>query len=512
MPAPSTRRLIFTLGRALVRGRSARLTRARGWPAGAAPHGPVDVLALAFDGAWRVATRERPATLRVLALDGIAGARATRRRAGPPPPGFDPLDFARSAWLDGSSAARTVTVRLPAALAPLAPALLPGARCVPGSGDEGVLCHVRTSRPDLLSALTASLGAGRALDCESMPTARTRPPAARPSSAQARLLGLATFILSQPGPVSRRRIYEAFPDDYAGSAEAKEKKFSRDKRDLERLGFVLDREDVPGSEDQVGYFIDARASALPPLELAPDEAAVVWTAGVSALRASDHPLRDELESALRKLVVGAKGLPPRAAAAEELAAEGAPASGALLDRLVDAWERRRTVTLDYVRIATGEVVRRDVDVYGWGRRRGEWIFAGHCHLRGAERVFCLSRVRALKVNARLRDPYRIPAAFDVRRWTRQQIWDYDVHPPREAAVRFRGSLARVAGQLLPAARLRPDADGGRVARLVVRNLRGLVRQALAWGPEAELLEPAEGRAMAREMLATLAAALDGRAP
>jgi proteasome accessory factor B len=51
-----------------------------------------------------------------------------------------------------------------------------------------------------------------------------------------------------------------------------------------------------------------------------------------------------------------------------------------------------------------------------------------------------------------------------------------------------------------------------VARLEVRNLRGLVRQALAWGPEAELLEPAEGRAMAREMLATLAAALDGRAP
>ncbi|ACL67383.1 transcriptional regulator protein-like protein [Anaeromyxobacter dehalogenans 2CP-1] len=511
MPAASTPRLIRTLGHALVRGRSARIRVADGLPAGAAPHGPVDVLALAFDGAWRVAARERPATLRVLALDRIAAARATCRRAGPPPPDFDPLDFTRCAWLDGSGPARTVTVRLPAALAPLAPALLPGARCVPGSGDGAVLCHVRTSRPDLLSALTASLGAGPALDCESMPTATTRPPAAR-TSAQARLLGLATFILAQPGPVSRRRIYEAFPDDYAGSADAKEKKFSRDKRDLERLGFVLDREDVPGGDDQVGYFIDPRASALPPLELAPEEAAVVWTAGVSALRASDHPLRDELESALRKLLVGAKGLPPRAAAVEELAADGAPASGALLDKLVDAWERRRTVTLEYLRIATGEVVRRDVDVYGWGRRRGEWIFAGHCHLRDAERVFYLSRVRALKVNARRRDPYRIPATFDVRRWTRQQIWDYDVHPPREAVIRFRGSLARVAGQLLPAARLRPDAEGGRVARLEVRNLRGLVRQALAWGPEAELLEPAEGRAMAREMLATLAAALDGRSP
>ena len=43
----------------------------------------------------------------------------------------------------------------------------------------------------------------------------------------------------------------------------------------------------------------------------------------------------------------------------------------------------------------------------------------------------------------------------------------------------------------------------RLARLEVRNLRGLVRQVLAWGLEAELTEPAEGRAMACEMLRPL---------
>jgi proteasome accessory factor B len=46
-----------------------------------------------------------------------------------------------------------------------------------------------------------------------------------------------------------------------------------------------------------------------------------------------------------------------------------------------------------------------------------------------------------------------------------------------------------------------------VARLVVKNLGGLVRQALAWGPEAELLEPADGRAMAREILLALSGRL-----
>ena len=80
-------------------------------------------------------------------------------------------------------------------------------------------------------------------------------------------------------------------------------------------------------------------------------------------------------------------------------------------------------------------------------------------------AFYLSRVRALKqvplskaeADARTRrgkkGDYDIPEAFDIRRWSRQQIWDYDVHAPVAAAVRFRGSLAGIAKQLLPAARV-----------------------------------------------------------
>lgn len=351
-----------------------------------------------------------------------------------------------------------------------------------------------------------------------MPT-RRRAERPRRSSHEARLLRLAGWLLEQPEPASRARIYEAFPDAYRGSPDAKERMFSRDKEALRRLGFHLETEQLGGREDQVGYLVDARSSTLPPVELGADEAAAVWTAGVSALRLSTHPLRDELESALRKLVVGARGLPPRAAATEELAAEAAAEEardGKLLRRLVDAWERRRRLRVSYWRLATGEVVDRDVDVYGWARRRGEWIFVGFCHLRRGVRIFYLSRVRALRPVALPRDEaaararrgrrgdYDVTDAFDVRAWSRQQIWDYAVHPPTPAAVRFRGSLARLAKQLLPAADVRTDEAGARVARLEVRNLRGLVRQALAWGPEAEVVAPREARAMALEILEAVA--------
>ncbi len=335
---------------------------------------------------------------------------------------------------------------------------------------------------------------------------------------EARLLRLAAWILDQSEPVTRGRIYEAFPDEYGGNADAAERKFSRDKDALKRLGFNLETEELGGRDEQIGYAIDARTSMLPPIELTPDEAAAVWTAGVGALRLSLHPLREELESALRKLVVGAKGLPPRAAATEELATERADDGEKLLPKLVQAWERRRRLRISYWRVSSSEVVERDVDVYGWARRRAEWIFVGHDHLRNATRIFYLSRVRALRpvalpeedADARARrgleGDYDIPERFDVRRWSRQQVWDYDVHPPVSAAVRFRGSLAGIAKQLLPTAQVTTDASGARIARLQVRNARGLVRQALAWGPEAEVVEPPEARATAREILASVLSA------
>jgi proteasome accessory factor B len=344
-----------------------------------------------------------------------------------------------------------------------------------------------------------------------MPRARTE---RKPH--EARLLRLAAWILARAEPVTRREIFEAFPDAYGGEPDAAERKLSRDKDALKRLGFNLETEELGGREEQVGYAIDARTSMLPPIDLDPEEAAAVWTAGVGALRLSLHPLRDELESSLRKLVVGVKGLPPRAAATEELATPASAEAEKLLPRLVEAWERRTRLRISYWRVSSGEVIVRDVDVYGWARRRGEWIFVGFDHLRDAVRIFYLSRVRALtpvrlpRVEAERRKrrgrkgDYDVPESFDIRRWSRQQIWDYAVHPPMAASVRFRGSLAGIARQLLPTSVVTTDASGARVARLAVRNLRGLVRQALAWGPDAELVEPPEARAMAREILASVA--------
>ena len=330
-------------------------------------------------------------------------------------------------------------------------------------------------------------------------------------SADARLLKLAAWLQGRQEPVTREEIYEAFPDDYKGKPDAREKKWTRDKGDLKKLGIPLSFLDEEGENG--AYLVDPSACALPKLEFTPQEATVLWTAGQAALRTHDHPLHDDLELALRKLIVGAKGLPPRASSLEtdttELEREKVRN---WLETLTDAVERRKRVKLVYRR-SDGSVSTRHVNVYGYAWRRGQWIFVGHCHVRDAVRHFLLERVQELELDPadKKRPDYEIPKGFSIHAWSRQETWDYLVHEPMEAVVAFRGSLAKIASQVLPSARLTSGPDGSRVARFPVRNLRGLVRQALAWGPEAELLEPASGRTMAREMLGKLQAQLDAEA-
>jgi len=59
------------------------------------------------------------------------------------------------------------------------------------------------------------------------------------AAAEARLLKLATWLSTRGELVTRQQVYEAFPDDYAGKDEAREKKWTRDKLDLKRLGIPV---------------------------------------------------------------------------------------------------------------------------------------------------------------------------------------------------------------------------------------------------------------------------------
>jgi predicted DNA-binding transcriptional regulator YafY len=343
----------------------------------------------------------------------------------------------------------------------------------------------------------------------------SRPASGGGEAGERRLLKIAAWMMERSEPFTREDLLEAFPRDYQGADEARHRKFSRDKDAVERMGVALRTLE----DDRTRYLVDRTALHLARLTFEDAEAAVVWMAGRAALRAGDHPLRDDLDSALRKLTVGAKGLPQVAPTPEPLAPPPAPgALTAQLALLSEAVQRRRRLHLVYRGGAAGTETVRDVDVFGYGLRRGEWFFVGHCHLRDEARLFYVRRVvsledRPVRADHQCAVPkdtkggdFKVPADFELDQWRLQQPWDYRAHPPVEATVRLTGALARGARGLLPAAvRLSLQDDGSRLALLRVRNLDGLVRQVLAWGDQAELLTPPEGRERALAALRKLSA-------
>jgi proteasome accessory factor B len=343
-----------------------------------------------------------------------------------------------------------------------------------------------------------------------------RRPAGAADAGERRLLRVAAWMMERSEPFRREDLLDAFPRDYAGGDEARFRKFGRDKDAVERMGIALRTVE----DDHTRYLVDRTALHLARLTFEDAEAAVVWMAGRAALRAGDHPLRDDLESALRKLTVGSKGLPQAIPTSQPIAPP--PATRELLERLAllaEAVQRRRRLHLVYRGGVAGTETVRDVDVLGYGLRRGEWFFVGHCHLRDEQRLFYVRRVVTLEDRPARADhqcavpkdtkggDYAVPADFELDQWRLQEPWDYRAHPALDATVRLRGALARGARGLLPGARLTPQEDGSRLAALPVRNLDGLVRQVLAWGEEAELVSPPEGRALARAILARLSVAL-----
>ena len=544
-----TRRTLETLAGAARHRRSTTL-ELRDDPT-RAPGAVASVLGFSFRGGrWLVTVRwHDTGGLCVLDLRRISSVQRRRRPALPCPATFDPVAFSGAELLGwGNVPQRPHFLRPSGDWRELLRALLPTSRPTRElAGDR--LFRLDAAHSDTVLELTRSVGIPAAV-CSAPPMPETtrptrgaaprqtetrndrpraatprggarrpavRPPATRrraapqvaqpeDDSAAVRCLRLVSWLIAQREPVTRTQIFAAFPGDYAGSEQATEKKFTRDKDTLRRLGYSLQVVELSGRKDNQGYLVNAQDCTLPAIDFTPDEAALLWSAAVSALRLSAHPLRPELESAIRKLVVGSKGLPPKARDHGELDPGEPRKLSKELETVIDAWERRKELTIDYWRPATGEVTTRVVDVHGWAMRRGEWIFVGRCHLRDATRIFYLSRVRRAKVNGSRKDKkdYDIPEGFDIRDWSRQQPWEYWVEAPRQATVRFTGSLAKVARQLLPGAAVSTDGQGARLATFEIRNLDGLVRQALAWGPEAELLEPAEGRATARAILEPLA--------
>ena len=225
-----------------------------------------------------------------------------------------------------------------------------------------------------------------------------------------RLLNLVICLLSTRQFLLKDQIRAAVPQ-YAEcpNDEAFDRMFERDKEELRDMGVPLE---TGGNDawfdDEIGYRVDRTAYALPEVSFSPDELAVlglasrVWQQASLAAPASRAVLKLKaagVEPDQGSLV----GIEPRVRTSE-------PA----FEPVYAAVRDRRPIRFPYRTPGRPDVTERDLEPWGIVSRHGRWYVVGHDRLRGATRVFRLSRIAGPVRSAGQPGEVVVPEGIDLR--------------------------------------------------------------------------------------------------
>ena len=201
-----------------------------------------------------------------------------------------------------------------------------------------------------------------------------------------RLLNLIALLLETRRPLSPDEIRAKIPG-YTGSDVAFRRMFERDKEEIRELGLPLELVSTDAWEGGEGYRLRKEAATIPELELSADERAALLLA---AQAWEGQAVPGDPDRALMKLSLAA-GVREEVPGAASWFRTRVDASTPVLGVLLDAIERRKTVTFRYRTRGGGEAHDRTVDPYGL-RHRGAWYLTGFDHDRGEVRHFKLDRI------------------------------------------------------------------------------------------------------------------------
>ncbi|MDA2923906.1 WYL domain-containing protein [Acidobacteria bacterium AH-259-L09] len=315
-----------------------------------------------------------------------------------------------------------------------------------------------------------------------------------------RLLDLITYLLNAREPVSWQDIKNHFPQDYAkGVEESNQRKFERDKAELISLGIPIDYYSGTSVKKE-GYIIEKEKLFLPEIQFTPQESSLLMLSVSAVLENEGFPYRDQLESALHKIIsINDHISPPPPEITITYAAGRRPsARSTWVNEIQDSLDRRKTIEIVYHAFSTGETTRREVDPYGLIFRRGNWTLIGWDHLRKDLRSFVLTRIKDLKINPRRpgTPDYEIPEDFSLKGYQNQQQWELDFHEPIRVTIRVSPHrLPELLPQLTTAKRANANTF-----HLKVTNRSGLISWILSQKTDVQVVDPKEIRDEIREVL------------
>ncbi|MEV8451863.1 WYL domain-containing protein [Streptomyces sp. NPDC052095] len=298
-----------------------------------------------------------------------------------------------------------------------------------------------------------------------------------------RLMNLALCLLGTRRPLSKRELrgsIEAYLE--AGSDDAFNRMFERDKDDLRELGLVI--ETVENLDGETGYLARRDSNRLPPITLDAEEAAAL---GLAAKVWQQARLAGAASGALQKL--RAAGMPETEDAYEVHSAlePRIPVHEAAFEPLMLACRDRRPVTFDYRKGNAATPEQRQVEPWTLECWRGHWYLAGWDRDRRAERVFRLSRITGRVRSRAGAFTAEVPDVVTVRETV--ESWAGET-ATRTARIRLRTG----AGYPLRSRAVTVRELGNGWDELEIPYGHGLDAWLVEFGPDVVVQEPADLRA------------------
>lgn len=211
--------------------------------------------------------------------------------------------------------------------------------------------------------------------------------------------------------------------------------------------------------------------------------------------------REELRALAGRLDRGLAATPAEEFAARYSLDGGDPSGDGLLALLRDAAAARRPCRLVYLKPAGAFPEERLVHPYALVFGSGRWYVLGWSEEPRDVRAFRVDRIAEARI---AEGRFEVPAGFDPEEYVTGSTV-YRASDEFEVAVRYSPKIARwilerpVAGGQAAAAGVQPD--GSVVVRHRAADPAWVIRHVLAYGPEAEVLDPPEIRALVAERLA-----------
>ena len=315
-----------------------------------------------------------------------------------------------------------------------------------------------------------------------------------------RLLNLLIALLVSRGYVDKHRLREVIPDyREAGSEDAFEKMFERDKEDLRALGVPIETGGFdPLFGDEAGYRIPRQAFELPQIDLEADEAAVI---GLAARVWQQAGLASATSDALLKLK--AAGIDVDRSALDVAQPQVAPDEPAF-ETFWEAVATRRPVRFGYrSRGSAGPAAVRRLQPWGVVSYQSRWYVVGHDLDRDEQRMFRLSRVVGEPVLDGPPDSFAVPPGTDLRAIADRLA---PATPERTAVLRARPGKA--VG-LRHRARVTAAEDGWDRLELGFARLDAMVSEVLGYGADVVVETPEDLRRGVVERLEDVLAATAG---